>query len=105
MGNPLADKISDSGSYRTLVRETIPHLKVLDEVPFEGVDVSSLSSVSSYSLMSASMVNVWRDVNKGLISPMSAQDKGTWRSILHINVCTMYIFHLLITYRYIYIYT
>ena len=56
----------------------MPQLKILDEIPFDGVDVSSLRSVSSYSLVSPSIVNDWRDVNKGFISPNTAQEKGLY---------------------------
>ncbi len=76
--NPIANGLNKSGAYRHTIRETIPHLMILDELPFDGVDTTGLSSVSSsHSLVSPSIVNNWRDVNKGLLSPQYAQDKGT----------------------------
>lgn len=58
------------------IRDLIPQLKVLDDNPFEDVDIMSLQSTSSYALLSPSLAEGWRDVNKGLISPLQLQEKG-----------------------------
>lgn len=75
--NPISSTIiASKKDYRGTIREAIPQLKILDEVPFDDVDTSCLRSTSSYSLMSASSIGNWRDANKGILSPHSIQEKG-----------------------------
>ena len=84
--NPIAHGLNETSVYRETIRETIPHLKVLDEIPFNGVDTTGLRSVSNYNLASDSIVNNWRDVNKGLLSPWCTQDKGTIQQQCKYNI-------------------
>ena len=76
-GNPIVHSLQATPTgYRMTIRDLIPQLKVLDDNPFEDVDIMSLQSTSSYALLSPSLAEGWRDVNKGLISPLQLQEKG-----------------------------
>lgn len=76
-GNPITQSLSTAStlSYRESVHELIPQLKVLDDIPYEEIDISN----SSYSLMSPSLVDGWRSMCKGSISisPLELHDKGS----------------------------
>lgn len=74
-GNPVTHTLSATPTgYRAAVRRYIPHLKCLDEVPYEDID---LESSASSALLSPSLVEGWRKMNKGEgISPLKLHSRG-----------------------------
>ena len=80
-GNPITHSLITTSmtSYRDFVHQLIPQLKVLDDVPYEEIDISTLSTGSSHNiLMSPSLADGWRNIAKGSsnISPLKLHDKG-----------------------------
>ncbi|XP_003383254.1 PREDICTED: leucine-rich repeat-containing protein 56-like isoform X2 [Amphimedon queenslandica] len=73
-GNPVSHTLSATPTgYRAAVRKYIPHLKCLDEVPYEDID---LESSASSALLSPSLVEGWRKMSKGKgISPLKLQSR------------------------------